>query len=278
MRVYLSVDLEGINGIVHSSQTQPGEPGYERALCLMHEEANAVMSGLEEAGADAFIVNDAHWDARNLRIEKLHPKASLINGWQKPLSMVCGINDGPIEAACFVGYHAMAGSPCGVLSHTYRAQIYLDVKLNGKSVGETGLNAAMAGYFDVPVILVTGDDIACQEAKELLGEVETIEVKKAVSRYSAVNYPYQETLAKLRSEAKKALVNRKRCRPLKPPSPSTLDITMIDPAMADAAELLPEVKRISAREISITHADYLTLFRLFLSVGVLGASRKDPHF
>lgn len=285
MRIYLSVDLEGINGVVHSSQTQPGEPGYERSIGLMHDEANAVMEGLIEGGATGFLVNDSHWDARNLRIEKLHEKASLVNGWQKPYSMGSGL-DGqleltkePVAAACFVGYHARAGSQCGVLSHTYRAQIYFDVKLNGRSVGETGLNAALAGHFGVPVILLTGDDVACQEARDLLGAGLTcVEVKKAVSRYSAVSYPFNETLAKLKSASREALGKVKQCQPFKPPSPSTLEITMIDPAMADAAELLPQVKRVGERQIEFSHEDYATLFRLFLAVGVLAANRKDPYF
>src|ERR1700722_9508054 len=146
MRIYLSVDLEGVNGVLHSSQTQPGEPGYERAVGLMHGETNAVIEGLRSGGATSFIVNDSHFDMRNLRIEQLAPNASLINGWQKPYSMVSGTQEAAneIAAACFIGYHARAGDGRGVLSHTYRAQIFYDVQLNGQSVGETGLNAALA--------------------------------------------------------------------------------------------------------------------------------------
>src|SRR5215470_8694683 len=134
MHIYLSVDLEGINGVVHSSQTQPGEPGYERAVSLMHGETNAVIDGLLTAGATTVLVNDAHWDMRNLRVEALHPQATLITGWQKPFSMLSGIDRG-IEAACFVGYHSRAGTARGVLSHTYRAQVFLDVRLNQEPVG-----------------------------------------------------------------------------------------------------------------------------------------------
>ncbi|MGH9551584.1 MAG: M55 family metallopeptidase, partial [Terriglobales bacterium] len=249
-----------------------------------HRETNAVIEGLLEAGATELLVNDSHWDARNLRIEQLHAGASLINGWQKPFSMVSGINGqldppgGKIDAACFIGYHARAGHERGVLSHTYRAQVFLDVKLNGRSVGETGLNAALAGFFDVPVILVSGDDTLCAEASELLPQTVCIEVKKAVSRYSAVLPPFDQTLEKLRKGASQALKQRGQCKPHKAPSPSTMSITMIDPAMADAAELLPGVKRNDARQIELSHTDYSVLFRLMLAIGALGASRKDPHF
>jgi D-amino peptidase len=278
MRVYISVDLEGINGVVHSSQTQPGEPGYERAVSLMHQETNAVIDGAVAAGATDVLVNDSHWDMRNLRAELLHPQARLINGWQKPFSMVSGVDDKDVSAVCFVGYHARAGHQHGVLSHTYRAQVFLDVSLNGQPVGETGLNAALAGHFGKRVALVTGDDATCQEATELLGPVACVPVKTAVSRYSAVSHPFQQTLEKLRAKAEETLRNPDGWRLYKPPSPSTLRITMIDPAMADGAQLLPMVKRLSAREIEVTHEDYSVLFKLMLAIGAIGASRKDPHF
>lgn len=277
MRAYISVDLEGINGIVHSSQTQPGEPGYERAVTLMHEETNAVIEGALEAGATSIIVNDSHWDMRNLRQELLNPAATLISGWQKPFSMMSGL-DKSVAAACFVGYHSRAGTARGVLSHTYRAQVFFDVRLNGQSVGETGLNAALAGWFGVPVALVTGDDAVCEEATELLGPVACVPVKTAISRYSAVFSPHQDSLERLRSKAGAALKNRDGWRLFRLPSRSTLAITMIDPAMADAAELLPMVSRKGDREIEMTHDDYAVLFRLMLAIGALGASRRDPYF
>lgn len=281
MHIYLSVDLEGVNGIMHSSQTQPGEPGYQRAIGLLHRETNAVIEGLTRGGGTSFLVNDSHYDMRNLRIEELSDKASLINGWQKPFSMVSGIDGAhqKVEAACFIGYHARAGSQRGVLSHTYRARVFLDVQLNGKSVGEIGLNAALAGHFGVPVILVTGDDVLCQEASELLGpQVTCVQVKKAVSRYSALCPPFEDTLKLLRERSETALKGRKNCAIFKPPSPSTLTITMFDPAMADAAELMPGVKRVDGRTVEFSHEDYAILFKMMLAAGVLGASRADPHF
>lgn len=284
MRIYLSVDLEGVNGVLHSSQTQPGEPGYERAVGLMHRETNAVIDGLRKGGATSFLVNDSHFDMRNLRIEQLAPKASLINGWQKPYSMMSGVQsdrdrvEEKCDAACFIGYHARAGSPRGILSHTYRAQIFLDVKLNGQSVGETGLNAALAGYFGVPVILLSGDDIVCDEARELLGSIECVQVKRAISRYSGECPPFDETLSLLAQGAEKAIKEKRNWKLFQPPSPSTLRITMFDPAMADAAEILPSVKRIDGRQIELSDPDYSVLFKQMLAIGVLGASRRDLHF
>lgn len=287
MKIYISADLEGIGGICHSSQTQPGEPGYERAIALMHDEVNAVIRGARSQGASEVVVNDSHWDMRNLKSERLEPGTVLVSGWQKPYSMVAGIpgaaglafvTSGQFDAAYFVGYHAMAGTARGVLSHTYRAQVFLDIQLNGQPVGETGLNAALAGWYGVPVAFVSGDDAVCEEAEGFLGSIHCVTVKKAVSRYSAVFLPQAEVLAQLETTAGQALKDRSGWRLYRPPSPSTLAITLTDTAMADAAELLPMVRRLTDRQIELSHDDYSVLFKLMLAIGAIGASRKDPYF
>lgn len=282
VRAYLSVDLEGINGIVHSSQTQPGEPGYERAVALMHQETNAVIEGLVAAGYDDVLVNDAHWDARNLRVELLHPNASLISGWQRPYSMVAGLEsasefDKP-SFACFIGYHCRSGNAHGVLSHTYRAQVFRDVELNGKPVGETGLNAALAGWFGVPLALVTGDSMLKKELEEEAPGVAYYAVKESISRYSAKMKPHKNVLSALTYTAENVAKNQAMWKLFKPPAPSTIRITMVDTAMADAAELMPGVQRLNDRQIEFSHQDFSLLFRMMLAAGALGASRRDSHF
>lgn len=287
MRVYISVDLEGINGVCHSSHTQPGEPGYERAVQLMHEETNAVIRGAREAGATDIVVNDSHWDMRNLRTELLEPGTTVVTGWQKPHSMMSGVGGkigdvslggGKFDCAFFVGYHGMAGKARAVLSHTYRAQVFFDVKLNGESVGETALNAALAAHYGVPVVLCTGDDALCEEANAQLPWATCVTTKYAVSRYAAIFRPHQAVLNDLKQGAMRALADSKNWKLYKTALPATLTITTIDPAMADAAELLPMVKRTGDRTVELSHDDYSGLFRLMLAIGALGASRKDPHF
>lgn len=282
MKAYISVDLEGVNGISHSSQTQPTESGYQRGIDLMHRETNAVIEGLLEGGVDQIVVNDSHWDMRNLNIEKLAggEKVSIRSGWQKPFSMVSGLteSENKPDFAVFLGYHAMAGHPTGVLSHTYRAQIFLQVKINGTEVGETGLNAALAGTCGVPVALVTGDDIVLAEARTLLGKVHTAQVKTAVSRYSAVFPAYEATLANLKQRAKEAARDKSYWQLYKVSEPVELAITMYCPTMADAAELLPDVRRVDGRTVVIEAKSYQQAFKLMLAAGALGASRKDPHF
>src|SRR5438046_1946709 len=147
MRVYVSVDMEGIAGVVHESQTDPTTPAfgaeYARFRRLMTAEANAAIEGALAAGATKVLVNDSHWFMRNLLAEELHPAADLASGDPKPRSMVQGI-DGGFDAALFIGYHARAGTPNAILDHTYADRIP-DVRLNGTAVGELGVNPALAG-------------------------------------------------------------------------------------------------------------------------------------
>src|SRR2546430_8533701 len=147
MRVYVSVDMEGIAGVVHESQTDPTPPAfaaeYARFRRLMTAEANAAIEGALAAGATKVLVNDSHWFMRNLLAEELHPAADLASGDPKPRSMVQGI-DGGFDAALFIGYHARAGTPNAILDHTYADRIH-DVRLNGTAGGGVGLNAAPAG-------------------------------------------------------------------------------------------------------------------------------------
>ncbi len=282
MRILLSCDLEGVHGVVHSSQTQPGEPHYDKAVMSMHKECNAVIEGALAAGAHTIVVNDSHFDMRNLRLDYLHSKAKLISGWQKPYSMMAGTQgltgEKAFDVVFFLGYHAKAGTARGVLSHTYRSQVFLDVKLNGESVGETALNAALAGYFGVPVGFVSGDDACVEEAEAILGSVVTVATKKAISRYSAMCLSESEVLEKLKTASHDAVKKKDKWCLYKLDAPVELTIAFMDTAMADGAELVDGVKRVSDREVTFRHDDYAVVFKTMLALGAIGASRKDPHF
>src|ERR1041385_8119040 len=147
MRVYISVDMEGIAGVVHESQTDPATPAfaaeYGRFRRLMTTEANAAVEGALAAGATRVLVNDSHWFMRNLLAEELHPAAELLSGGPKLLSMMEGIEQG-FDAAMLIGYHARAGAAAGSIDHTYTSRVY-EARLNGRAVGELGINAALAG-------------------------------------------------------------------------------------------------------------------------------------
>jgi len=260
MRVFISADMEGISGIVAGQQTGPEGQEYERARRLMTGEVNAAIEGALAAGATDILVNDAHGSMRNILLEDLHPAARLISGWPKPLSMMQGIDEG-VDAAFFVGYHAQAGTLHSTLDHTYAGIVY-QVCLNGRPVGETGLNAALAGYFGVPVVLLTGDKQVVEEGQALLGPgLQGVAVKESYGRVAAKCLPPSVARERIRAAAEEAL--RTPAAPFRIAPPITLTVDFTSSAHADMAELVPGVHREGGRRIAYTHEDYLTLYKVW---------------
>jgi D-amino peptidase len=244
MRVYVSIDMEGVAGIVHVDQTRRTGHDYERGRRWMTEEANAAIGGAFEGGATAVLVNDSHGDMRNLLIDDLDPRAELISGSLKPLSMVQGI--GPeLGVALFVGYHAGAGSKAGILDHTYYGRVVAHCRVGGRDWNETAINAAVCGTFGVPVALVTGDSTVCAQAIELLPQVETVVVKDAITRYAARCLSPKAARERIREGAARA-VRRAiggGLQPFRPTPPHRLEVEFANAACADAAELVPGTVR-----------------------------------
>jgi D-amino peptidase len=264
MRVYISVDMEGVAGVVHEDQTDPTEPRhageYNRYRRLMTNEANAAIIGAREAGASKVLVNDSHWLMRNLIAEELDPAAELLSGGPKHLSMVEGI-DGGFDAALFVGYHAMAGTRYAIIDHTYTNRVY-QARVNGQPAGELALNAAMAGVHGVPVALVSGDQALAAEAKGLLGDgVETVVVKAAVGRFAARSVAPSVACERIRAGAAAAL--RRTHAPFRFLPPLLLEVDFVESHMADMAELVPGTARCGGRTISYRCEDYAEMFRVW---------------
>jgi D-amino peptidase len=262
MRVYISVDMEGIAGVVHEDQTDPIQPRhageYNRFRRLMTNEANAAVAGALEAGATRVLVNDSHWLMRNLLAEELHPEAELLSGGPKRLSMVEGIQSG-FDAAMFIGYHARAGTREAIIDHTYTSRVY-EVRINGQAVGELALNAAMAGVHGVPVALVSGDQSLAAEARDLLGSnLETVVVKEAVGRFAARSLPPALACQRIRSGAASAL-GRKHS-PFTFEAPVRVEVDFIVSQMADMAELVPGSTRMGGRTVAYTGKDYSEVFQ-----------------
>lgn len=272
MRVYISVDMEGIAGVVHESQTDPVTPGcaaeYARCRRLMTAEANAAIEGALAAGATKILVNDSHWFMRNLLAEELHQAAELVSGDPKPRSMVQGIDAG-FDAALFIGYHARAGTPNAILDHTYADRIH-EVRVNGKAVGELGLNAALAGVHRVPVALVSGDSGLAAEAKELLGDhVATVVVKQAVSRHAAQSVAPVVACRMIREAVPRAL--KQHHAPYALTSPVTLEVDFALTIHADMAELCPGATRTAGRTVAFTERDFGEVFRAWRTLLNLSA-------
>lgn len=268
MKVYISVDMEGVAGVAEWPQTENGQGDYSIAREWMLEETNAAVQGALDAGATDIIVNDSHGSMRNLVYHRLHPAAKLITGSPKPMSMMAGM-DNTFAAAMFVGYHASGGG-YGVLAHTWTSRV-TGVRVNGVHVGEWGLNAMIAGHYGVPVVLVTGDDQVAREVRQELGSVETVIVKRALGRYAAESLPKAKATEAIYQGAKKALGLVGTVQPYCPSFPARLEIDLGAPHMADAAAVLPGAERISPLSVAYTAENALENFRAFYSLMALVA-------
>jgi D-amino peptidase len=260
LKVFISVDMEGISGLINWDETSQGGPDYPLFRKLMTEEANAAISGALDAGATEIVVRDAHDSARNILPDLLRPEARLIREWNGPLSMMEGI-DKTFDAVVFIGYHARAGTPDAVLKHTMSLSLF-DVILNGVRMPEGGWNAAIAGYFDVPVVFLSGDSAICRQIKEIIGPIETVAVKDGIGKAASMIHP-----AKSREMIEKgvaaALRNLKAYKPYKPASPYKLEIVFTDENQALRASWIPGAVRTSERSVAFTSADFMDIIKDF---------------
>lgn len=269
MKILISVDMEGVSGIVHSSETNPERYDYQRGRELMTADANAVVAGVLDADPTAeVLVADAHGTFRNLLPEQLDRRARLVRGKPRPLSMLAGLDE-ETDAALFVGYHVRAGEGPGVLAHTMNGEI-LDVRVAGRSLGEIGLNAAMAGHLGVPVVLLSGDDAACAELNDLVPAAVTVPVKEALGMAAAVTLHPEEARDRLRRAAADAVARRAEIQPLALTGTLNVEVDLASPHTIDLATLVPGLSRAGgARTVAFTSPDYATAYRLILLLAQL---------
>lgn len=262
MKVLISVDLEGISGIVHPTETNPDRYDYERGRALMTAEANAVVTGVFDAVPDAVVwVADAHGTFRNILPEDLDRRARLVRGKPRPLGMLAGLDE-HTDAVMLVGYHARAGAGPAVLAHTMSDAI-LDVRVAERSLGEIGLNAAVAGHVGAPVVLLSGDDTACAEFGELVPSAVTVAVKQTLGQAAAVALHPQESRERLRRAAADAITRRASIRPLTMAGPLDVEVDLYGPYMVDLAVLVPGVTRTGGgRTVAFHAADVAEAYRL----------------
>lgn len=273
MKILISCDMEGISGIVDWDQVTPGTDEWTRGRKLMVGDVNAAVNGACEAGADAVTVSDAHSHGRTLELEALDPRAHLNSGSPSPFSMLQGVDDAPpYDAVAFVGYHAMAGAKKGVLCHTWTDKLH-GVWLDEVEVGEIGLNAAVAGHYQTPVIAVSGDRAACLEAQTLIGaEVEVAVVKLGAGRYAAECLPLKESREKICEAVARGVSRLKSGQgpsPFKVETPVRLAVEFKFPHQADAASLIPGARRASGVRVEFTGEEIVTTIRAFRAMAAL---------
>ena len=264
MKILIAADMEGITGVVSWNHVATDHPEYARFRKLMTNDVNAAIRGAFEGGASEVLVSDGHSYGRNILIEELDPRARLNSGTPSPLSMVQGVDSG-VSGVIFVGYHARIGTQNAILEHTWSDERVANLWINGDLFGEIGLNAAVSGHFNVPVIMISGDQSACAEATGLLKGIETAVVKRASSRMAAECLPPSVTQELIQAAAKKAIQNLKAGQapqPLKVSLPVTMTIDFVQSEMADKAALLPGAQR-AGRRIQYTAPDMVTLYAAF---------------
>jgi len=260
LKVFISVDMEGVSGLINWDETSQGGPDYPLFRRLMTEEANAAITGALDAGATEIVVRDAHDSARNILPDLLRPEAKLIREWNSALSMMEGI-DRSFDAAVFIGNHARAGTPNAVLKHTMSLSLY-DVILNGVRLPEAAWNAAIAGYFDVPVVFLSGDKAICQQIQEIIGPIETAAVKEGLGPAALMVHP-AKAQEMIRKGVAAGLRNLKAAKPYKPAAPYKLEIVFTDENLARRASLIPGADRTGERSVAFTSSDFMDIVKYF---------------
>lgn len=276
MKVYMSVDLEGITGVAGSYQILQDPGALPEVRELVTGDVNAAIAGAKEAGATTVWVNENH-SGRDVLLEKVDPMAEVIIGKPKPLMTLEGL-DSSFDCVFMVGIHAMAGTTGAVLDHTWMPKCVQALRVNGVTIGELGLNALAAGHFGVPIALVTGDTQVVQEAQELLGDVEGVAVKVGLDRYAARSPHPSKAREAIRQGAARALREIERFKPFTLPSPMKMEIDYANTAFATAATWIPTAVREGPQTVSFTVADFLTGVKTFFVAAQWPFQMEDQMF
>jgi D-amino peptidase len=260
MRVFISADIEGVAGVVSPEQLGPGGFEYAQFRELMTEEVLAAVEGARAAGATDFVVADSHGNGLNLLVDRFPDDVELIRSWPRPLHMMQGV-ESAVDAAFLVGYHTAATNPAGVRAHSFSSAHLAAVELNGEPASEARVNAAIAGHFGVPVVLVTGDDAAVAETQAFLPGVEGVAVKRALGFHSAATRTPAVARRLIRDGARRALERRGEIAPFHVPAPLRLDVTFKNYRPVELLEYLPGVERTAARTIRFEGGDVTEVSR-----------------
>lgn len=272
LKYFISVDMEGISGIVDSTMVSRSQGDYERGRKLMVGDVNATIEGILNIDSEAEItVCDAHGGMNNIDPEDLNKAAELVRGSPKPQSQLCGLDDS-YDACLFIGYHSKKGTLEGMMSHTYSGGNIESLHINGVEVGETAMNAGIAGYYNVPLILVTGDLAVTKEAAELDPNIETVAVKRAVGRVSARCIHPEKAREMIKEAASRAVGKIGEIHAHVVDSPVTFRIRFTDAKRADAANFIPTAERIDGKSIVITNEDYVKAYHGFIAAVMCGSS------
>lgn len=254
LKVHISVDMEGIAGVVTGDQLGPSGFEYGRFRDFMTKEALAAVAAAKEAGATEVVVADSHGNGENLLVEQFPPDVRIVRSWPRRLEMMGGL-DQTFDAAVFIGYHASTTNPSGVRAHTFSSATLTKVTLNGVEMSEGSWNAAIAGHFNVPIVMVSGDDAAVAEIRKVVGNLEGVETKKSLGFHSALTMTPQAVQALIGPAVKAGLARRSSLTPYKPQGPLVVDVTFKHYLPAELLAYLPMFERSSAHSVRFRPKD-----------------------
>ncbi len=256
LKIYISADMEGVVGVVSGDQLGPSGFEYQRFRAFMTQEVNTAIDAAFEAGATEVVVSDSHGNGENLLLEQLPDNVVVIRSWPRPLSMMEGI-DATFAGAIFIGYHTSTTNTRGVRAHTLSSARLTAVRLNGQAMAEAGINAAIAGHFGVPIIMVSGDDAIIEETRTLLGDVEGAVVKWALGFHSAKTLTPQAAYPVIREKVKAAMARIDAFKPYRLDGPIQLEVSFKNYRPVEVLGYLPIVERIDAHTIRFVGKDMI---------------------
>ncbi|MBC8181853.1 M55 family metallopeptidase [candidate division KSB1 bacterium] len=261
LKVFISVDMEGLTGVVNWEEVSRDGKDYDYFRNIMAKETNAAIMGALEAGVTEIIVRDSHGSARNILPDMLIKHAKLLRDWSgSHKSMMEGI-DKTFDAVVFIGYHAKAGTPDATLEHTMSGSI-MDVSINGISLPEAGINALIAGYYNVPVVFLSGDLAICKQATELFGELETVAVKEGIGK-AALNLHPDVAYEKIKKGVKTALSNLTKYKPYKLKPPYKMLLTLKKEELVNEKSFYPGAERTGDWELTYKSNDIMEIMKAF---------------
>jgi D-amino peptidase len=266
LKVYISADMEGVAGVVTGEQLGPAGFEYQRFREFMTLEVLAAIQGARDAGATEIVVSDSHGNAQNILVERLPPDVTLIRSFPRPLSMMEGI-DSSFHAVVFLGYHSATTNAAGVRAHTISSARFTAIEMNGTPMPESGINAAVAGHFGVPVVAITGDDVAVAEAQALIGPMEGAIVKRAIGFHSAATMTPDAAHPLIRDAVRRGVERRANMPVYRVPEPVRLDVTFKNYRPAELLAYLPIVDRPTAHSVRYSAENILEAVKFLVFIG-----------
>ena len=254
LKIYISVDLEGVAGVVTADQLGPAGFEYERFRHFMTNETLAAIHAAKESGATEVVVSDSHGNGESLLIDEFPKDVRIVRSWPRHGGMMAGL-DPSFDAALFIGYHASTTSVRGVRAHTFSSAHLTRVTLNGTAVTEGEFNASFAGAMGVPVVFASGDDAAVEELKSRLGKIETAETKRSLGFHSAETITPEASCEKIAAGVKAALKRLREFKPYVVKTPVTLEISFKNYMPAEMLSYLRSVQRVDSHTIRFMGTD-----------------------